>query len=324
MRRLLPITCGLDVHRDFIDACILIRKGRDDPEAIHMKFSTMRGDLIKLRQWLEQHNCLNVAMESTGVYWWPVYTILEETEGMNLCVVNSKEAKNLPGRKDDEDDAEWVASLFMCGLLHYSFIPPKGIRTLREVARLYKKQVGDRGRTLNRIGKLLQTHGFKLTSVLSNLDGVSAMRLLKKLSEDGEVSPALVKECLARGVKKSPEEIAYAINGKLHEPQQVLLRHLLSTLKYQTNQLEELNNQLQVVAMPYEANIKLLCTIPGVDWLSAIYIIAETGVDMSQFETKSHWQKKEARLISWAGLCPRNDKSAGKVKSTKSIRATVI
>lgn len=318
MTKLLPIACGMDVHRDFIEACILIRKGNDDPETIHKQFGTMRGDLLNMRRWLLEHNCLNVAMESTGVYWLPIYNILEKADGMNLCVVNSREAKNLPGRKDDQSDAEWIGSLFMCGLLSYSFIPPENIRKLREAARLYKKHVGDRGRTLNRIGKLLQTHGFKLTSVLSDLDGVSAMRILRRLCEEGRVSAALVRECLARGVKKTAEEIAYAIDGELGESQRVLLKYLLKTLENQDIQLAELDKHLQTVAAPFEAAINLLCSIPGIDRLGATYIIAEIGVDMDKFKVKAKWKKKEARLISWAGLCPRNDRSAGKVKSTKT------
>ena len=179
MEKLLPIACGLDVHRDTIEACILVSKGyNEEPEEIHKEFTTLRGDLINLREWLLQHGCKNAAMESTGVYWRPVYDILEETDGINLCLVNAQHMKNLPGRKTDYNDARWTAQLFMCGLLEHSFVPEKEIRNLRECARYYRKLTQDRCRALNRMGKLLQTHGFKLSSVLSKIDGVSAKILI--------------------------------------------------------------------------------------------------------------------------------------------------
>jgi transposase len=317
MKRHLPIACGLDVHRDTIEACILVSKGYEEPEVIRQGFTTLRGDLINLREWLTRHNCKNVAMESTGVYWRPVYDILEETEEVNLCLVNAQHMKNLPGRKTDVKDAQWIAELFMCGLLEYSFVPEKEIRDLRECARYYRKLTQDRCRALNRMGKLLQTHGFKLSSVLSSIDGVSAKKILAKLCECGEVTVVDVREALARGVKKTAEEIAFAVNGKLPEVARALLRHMLDILNTQDRQLSQVEEIMEKARAPYNSQIQLLSTIPGINILSATYIIAEIRVDMLRFAVNQDWKKPASRICSWAGLTPKNDTSAGVVKSRK-------
>jgi len=317
MKRHLPIACGLDVHKDIIEACITVSRENEEPEVIRREFTTLRGDLINLREWLLNHGCKNVAMESTGVYWRAVYDILEEVDGVNLCLVNAQHMKNLPGRKSDIKDAQWISELFMCGLLENSFVPEKGIRHLRECTRYYRKVTQERGRALNRIGKLLQTHGFKLSSVLSSIDGVSAKRILEKLCDCGEVSVADVRCALARGVKRTAEEIAFAVNGKLPEIARALLRHMLDALKTIDNQLTLLGEIMKQASAAYSSHIQLLSTIPGIDILAATYIIAEIGVDMSRFAVSDIRKKPASRITSWAGLTPKNDTSAGKVKSRK-------
>jgi transposase len=249
-------------------------------------------------------------MESTGIFWKPIYEVLEEVDGINLCLVNAQHMRNVPGRKTGVADAEWIASLYMCGLLDKSFVPEKGIRDLREYTRFYVKLIQERNRTLNRIEKFLQTHGFKLSSVLSSISGVSSMRILEKLSEQGEVNASDVRACLNGGVKKSSEEIAYAINGKLSYVPRTLLKLMLDTLRSIDNQISTFYKSMMEVTTPYMTYVRLIDTIPGIDILSAIYIIAEIGVDMSAFA-------KEGNLISWAGLSPKNDMSAGVVKSRK-------
>jgi len=314
MQRLLGISCGLDVHKDIIAACILMVNGTDVPEAVHETFTTMRGDLFRLREWLASHQCLNVAMESTGVYWKPIYEILEEVDGINLCLTNSHHMRNVPGRKNDKNDAEWIASLFMCGLLDKSFIPEKGIRDLREHTRFHVKLTQSRVRLVNRIEKLLQTHGFKLSSVLSSIVGVSGLRILEKLGMYGEVSVSDVRMALERGVKSTAEEIAYAINGKLPESSQLLLQLMLEGLRSYDKQLDIAYVAMMSIAQPYVQYIDLLATIPGIDRLSGTYIIAEIGVDMTRF------LKGSGSLTSWAGLSPRDDKSAGKIISNKVMK----
>jgi len=297
-----------------IAACILKARYHDTPEVIHEEFTTMRGDLFRLRDWIQSHGCMNVAMESTGVYWKPIYAILEEVGGMNLCLTNAYHMRNVPGRKNDEDDAEWIAALFMCGLLNKSFVPERGIRDLREYTRYHVKLTQSRVRLLNRIEKLLQTHGFKLSSVLSSIDGVSGISILEKLGRQGEVSVTDVRDSLERGVKKTAEEIAYAINGKLPLSSQMLLRTMLGGLISYDRQLADLFSDMMGIAQPYMPTVRLLATIPGINILSATCIIAEIGVDMSQFA------KGAASLTKWAGLVPRDDKSAGKIISNKILK----
>jgi len=222
--------------------------------------------------------------------------------------------RNVPGRKNDEDDAEWIAALFMCGLLNKSFVPERGIRDLREYTRYHVKLTQSRVRLLNRIEKLLQTHGFKLSSVLSSIDGVSGFSILEKLARQGEVSVSDVRASLARGVKKTADEIAYAINGKLPASSQLLLKTMLGSLCSYDWQLTEIFSDMMDIAQPYMPIILLLATIPGISILSATCIIAEIGVDMSQF------LKGAASLTRWAGLVPRDDKSAGKVISNKILK----
>lgn len=314
MQSILGIACGLDIHKDTIEACILVVNGTGEPEAIREPFTTMRGDLMRLRDWLVSHGCLNVAMESTGVYWKPVYEILEEVEGMNLCLTNSHHMRNVPGKKNDIADAEWIASLFMCGLLDKSFVPEKGIRDLREFTRFYMKLTQSRVRLVNRIEKLLQTHGFKLSSVMSSIVGVSSMRILERLCEFGEVTVAYVTYALERGVRKTPEEIAYAVNGKLPLSSRALLRLELDSLNSYDQQLRNVFEEMMRVAQPYRFEIELLASIPGIDILSATYIIAEIGVDMTRFK------KGAGSLTNWAGLSPRDDQSAGKIISSKIMK----
>ena len=314
MQKLLSISCGLDVHKDLIEACILKVNGTEEPDMIQKSFTTLRGDVIELRDWLLEHDCMNVAMESTGVYWRPVYEILEEVEGINLCLVNAHHMRNVPGKKDDEDDAEWIAALYMCGLLNKSFVPEQGIRDLREYTRFYIKLNQSRTQQSNRIEKFLQTHGFKLSSVLSSVTGtVSGKRILGILCTHGEVSVLDVQEALDRGVKKTVEEVAFAIVGKLTLTLQILLKLLFDTFISIEKNLDSIFVEMRKASAPYESQIALIDTIPGIDILAATYIIAEIGIDMSRFKTEGH-------LVSWAGLCPRNDISAGKIKSKKILK----
>lgn len=314
MQQLLGVSCGLDVHKDMIAACILKARVGDEPEEIHEEFTTMRGDLFRLREWVLGHGCLNVAMESTGVYWKPIYGILEEAERMDLCLTNAYHMRNVPGRKNDEDDAAWIAALYMCGLLNKSLVPERGIRDLREYTRFHVKLTQARVQLLNRMEKLLQTHGFKLSSVLSSIDGASGLSILEKLSRHGEVSVADVRLSLERGVRKTADEITYAINGKLPASSQALLRTMLAGLRCFDGQLDEVYRGMLDIAQPYMPTVMLLDTIPGISTLSAMCIIAETGVDMSQF------RKGAGSLANWAGLVPRDDKSAGKIISNKILK----
>ena len=314
MEALLECCCGIDVHRDTLQVCIL--KGlTDTPEVIRAEFKTMPQDLQELVQWLIDHGCNHIAMESTGVYWRPVYEAIEEYHNsyQALFVVNAHHMRNLPGRKSDVKDSEWIATLLRHGLLTPSFIPDKITRTLREYSRLYRSFVGEKSRYLNRLEKFLQTHGFKLSSVLSTIYGVSGKRLLYKLAETGYLLYADVIEAVDRRVKASNEEIHAAIKGKLAIVERRLLKTLLTKIDQVQSEVDEILAIMKEVAEPYQSAIEQLDSIPGIDAVAAHLIIAEISA------SPHHYFSTSAKLCSWAGLSPRNDESAGKVKSRKIL-----
>lgn len=314
MEALLDCCCGIDVHRDTLQVCIL-KGSTDNPEVLRAEFKTMQQDLQELVQWLVHHDCNHIAMESTGVYWRPVYEAIEEfhTNYQSLLVVNAHHMRNLPGRKSDVKDSEWIATLLRHGLLTSSFIPDKITRTLREYSRLYRSFVGEKSRYLNRLEKFLQTHGFKLSSVISNIFGVSGRKLLYKLSEKGCLMSADVIEAVDRRVKASNEEIHEAIKGKLTSLERRLLKTLLTKIDQVQSEIDEILVIMQEVAEPYSSAIEQLDSIPGVDTLAAYTVLAEISA-------KPHiYFSTGAKLCSWAGLSPRNDESAGKVKSRKIL-----
>ena len=305
--------CGLDVHKDKIDACII-----DESGLMHQKtFSAMRNAIYSLKAWILSYNCMHVLMESTGVYWLPVYEILEEVPGIDVGVGNSRHMKNVPGRpKTDKHDSRWISKLCMFGLILKSFVTGRKFRELREYTRYHKKLVQDRARQVNRIEKLLQMNGFKLSSVLSDITGKSGMKLLKKLSEKGSVSLDDVKEALHFRVKKSPEEIEFAINGQMKLTSRILLSKMISRLESCDKEIADIYQMMLKYSEKYKKEIKIIQSIPGMGELSAIYIIAEISTDMSSFKTANH-------IASWAGLAPKDNESAGKQKAKKTQKANI-
>lgn len=314
MEALLECCCGVDVHRDTLQVCIL--KGlTDDPEVIRAEFKTMPNDLFEFVEWLIANNCYHIAMESTGVYWRPIYEAIEEmhTDYQALMVVNAHHMRNLPGRKSDVKDAEWIATLLRHGLLEASFVPDKITRNLREYSRLYRSFSSEKSRYLNRLEKFLQTHGFKLSTVLSNIYGVSGRKLLYKLSETGYLLTNDVVEIVDKRVKKSRDEIHEAIKGKLVLCERKLLKTLLTKIDQVQKEIEDILIIMQEVAQPYQVAVEQLDSIPGIDTLAALTVIAEiSATPQKQFSNSG-------KLCSWAGLSPRNDESAGKVKSRKVL-----
>lgn len=314
MQALLPCCCGVDVHRDVVQACIL--KGlSDNPEVVRAEFKALPDDLEQFVNWLIEHECNHIAMESTGVYWRPVYEAIEEqhTDYQCLMVVNAHHMRNLPGRKSDIKDAEWIATLLRHGLLEASFVPDKVIRNLREYSRLYRSFVSEKSRYLNRLEKFLQTHGFKLSTVLSNIYGLSGRNLLYKLSQTGQLSPDDIIQAVNNRVKASTEDIHEAIKGRLGLHERRLLHTLLKKIDQVQTEIEDILLTMQEVAAPYQTAIEQLDSIPGIDTLSALTVIAEISATPQEHFSSS------AKLCCWAGLSPRNDESAGKVKSKKIL-----
>jgi len=303
---ILPCCCGLDVHKDIIQACILKGDPQEEPVSEMRKFSTLRDDLFNLARWLSDNRCTHIAMESTGVYWQPIYEVLEEYD-LTIYLVNARHMKNMPGRKTDIKDSQWIADLLRHGLLKSSFVPAKFFRTLREYTRTYKNLSEDRAALLNRIERFLQSRGFKLSTVLSDILGVTGRGILEHLAKHGQITVLQISALMKGKTKHSASEIALAINGFLNPDQCRLLSHHLRHLDYLNELSDDLMQDTIKLVEPYKSYIKQLTSIPGISDISALGLLAEIGVDMSTFETAEH-------LSSWAGLSPRNCESAGKKK----------
>jgi transposase len=302
--------CGIDVHKKTVVACVL--KADEFGEYTHKikTFSTMTCELEKLHAWLKEQNCEKVAMESTGVYWIPVFNILEQD--FDIVLSNARQIKNVPGRKTDPSDSRWIAKLLALGLVNGSFIPPKDIRELREMTRYRSKLVSMRTSEKDRAHNILETCNIKLGCVATDIFGVSGMRIMKALIYNTEEASPEELAQLAKGrLRKKIPELVKALTGNMDAHHASMLEMILDHLAYINEKIEELDRRIEEKCKPYQQEIELLDTIPGVDKISAQAIVAEIGVDMSVFETPE-------RLASWAGLSPGNNESAGKKKSTRT------
>ena len=313
MEALLYCCCGLDVHRDIIEACIL--RGADaEPEIIRQSFGAAKPELQRLMNWLSQNDCYTVAMESTGVYWKPIFQMLElGAEYMEqLWVVNANHMRNLPGRKSDVADAEWIATLLRHGLLEKSFVPSVPIRDLRECARLHRTFVQERSRYVNRLEKFLQAHGFKFSSVMKDILSASGRKLLDILQQTGSLTRADVeKNC--RRLRRSTDEISAAVCGNLSVAERRLLGRLLHKLDSSQEDINGILEDMRLLCSPFQEQLAIVDSVPGFDQESSMEIIAEISA-----APQEHFSSAE-KLCSWAGVVPRNDESAGKVKSRKTL-----
>lgn len=299
--------CGLDVHKRNVVACLL---GAGAKEV--RIFSTMTADLRALADWLRQHSCRQVAMESTGVYWKPIYNLLEED--FEVLLVNSQHIKAVPGRKTDVKDCEWIAQLLRHGLLKGSFIAERRLRDLRDLTRHRTKLIQQRASVANRVQKVLEDANIKLASVATDALGKSGWAMMEALTA-GEEDPATLAN-LARGrLKKKKKELRKALEGALRGHHRFLLQELLDQIRYLQGAIERTSEHIEQRMRPFEEAVVLLDTIPGVDRLAAQSVIAEIGVDMSQFPTHRH-------LASWAGMCPGQNESAGKNRSGKTRKGS--
>jgi transposase len=305
--------CGLDVHQATVVACLLIVLGNGKVKKQVRTLGTTTRELVSLRQWLQSEGCTHVAMESTGVYWKPIYAILEGA--FELLVANAQHVKNVPGRKTDVKDAEWIADLLLHGLLRPSFVPPKPIRELRDLTRYRRKLVESRSAERNRLLKLLETANIKLASVASDVFGVSGMRMLAALAE-GQATPAEMAELAKGRLREKIPQLGPALEGRMEEHHRYLLKVQLRRMGELDQDLAELEGRIQEKLKLYRAPLELLSEIPGVDWTLAAVIIAELGVDMKVFQTAS-------QLVSWAGVCPGNNESAGRRKSGRVTKGNV-
>lgn len=295
---------GLDVHKKSVSACIRRRvKGSSEPETEEAVFGTYTQDLLRLRKWLRERGVRQVAMESTGVYWIPVWNILEGGS-LNLMLVNPATVRALQGKKTDRIDARRIAEYLQYGLLSGSFVPPKPVRQLRELTRMRVHVQQDRNRVINRIGRLLETVNIKLSSVASNIVGQSGKAMLRALA-GGERRPEKLANKALRSLRKKIPELTAAFEGRADAHFQWMLNVLLSKLDGLDAELAQLDSQLKQRTAEHAELIERLDAIPGVDTVVAQAVIAEIGTDMAQFPDAAH-------LASWAGLCPGNSESAGK------------
>ena len=311
MEALLYCCCGLDVHKDIIEACIL-RGETQTPEILRQSFSATPDGLKNLVEWTESNDCYSIAMESTGVYWVPVFEAFERNVKYNeaLWVVNAHNMRNLPGRKSDIKDAEWIATLLRHGLLEKSFVPCEYIRTLRGFTRLRRSFVQERSRYLNRLEKFLQNHGFKFSSVMSDIYCLAGRELLAILRDKGTIAfEDVVEKC--HRLRHSSQEIHAAVCGSLKPEEQCLLKHLLNKIDNSQKAIDDLNTDMQLLTAEISDQIALLKSIPGISDDSAVEIIAEISA-----APQEHFSNSE-KLCAWAGLSPRNDQSAGTIKSRK-------
>jgi len=311
---------GLDVHQATVVATVRIPDGQGGRRSVTETFGTMTPDLLALRDWLQAYGVTKVAIESTGVYWKPVYYVLED--GFALVLVDMHALKRVPGRKTDVIDSEWLAQLLECGLLKASFVPPPAIRELRDLTRYRVQQVRDRSQEVNRLCKVLEDAGLKLSTVASDIMGASGRAMLTALVH-GTTDPTVLAE-LARGrLRKKLPELRRALQGRFRPHHAFLIEQIFAKIDFLDETLDRLTAELDRRLVPFEPMLKALDTIPGVDRIGAISIVAETGGDMSRFPTAGH-------LCSWAAMCPGNNESAGKRRSGKTrkgnryLRETLI
>ena len=313
MERMIERCAGLDVHQATVVACILINERGKRPRKELRTFGTMTQELEALRDWLAVARVTHVGMESTGVYWRPVHAVLEEH--FEVIVGNARHIRNVPGRKTDVKDAEWIADLVCCGLIRPSFVPPKPFRELRELLRYRRKLTEAQAAERNRLQKQLEIANIKLGSVATDVFGVSGRAIVRALI-DNTTSPTEMAD-LARGrLRSKRDELTHALKGRLDDTHRFLLSMQLRRVEDIEQLIEILDQRIAEKLELYQAEMALLMQIPGVDWVVAAVLVAELGVDMSVFISVHH-------LAAWAGLCPGSHESAGKRRNTTARKGNV-
>lgn len=300
---------ALDVHKKTVMACVRGPDGRGGRSQELREFRTFSRDLGRLRNWLVEQEVSEVAMEATGVYWKPVWYVLESAP-YELKLANAQHVKNLPGRKTDAFDAAWLCQLLECGLLRSSFVPSRDIARLRDLTRYRTKVVADRGREAQRLQKLLEDAGIKLDSVASDIQGKSCRAMIDALI-DGERDPVVLADLAMTRMRSKIPDLREALVGRFDEQNALMARMHLDHMDELTRIESRLDAEVDRLMAPFDEPATRLLTIPGVGKRVAEVVVAEIGVDMSRFPTAGH-------LASWAGLCPGNHESAGKRRSGKA------
>jgi transposase len=298
---------GLDVHKDTVVACARhVVDGAVKREV--RSFKTTTKELMALSAWLSVEGCTHIVMEATGVYWKPVWHILADGE-FELVLANAAHVKNVPGRKTDVNDATWLADLLAHGLVRASFVPDEPTQEMRNLLRTRKQFTRERSSHVQRIQKTLEDANIKLDSVITDVMGLSGRRMIEALIA-GETNPAALAALAHRRIKATPAELEAALRGRVTDHHRFMLGLLLQHIDAIDAAITQIDQEVDGKVEPFRTAIEILSTIPGVHELSAAVIVAEIGIDMARFPTEAH-------LISWSGLCPKNDESAGKRRSTR-------
>ena len=310
MEAIVSRCAALDVHKDTVMGCVRVPDGAGGRSQEVREFRTFTAGLRALRDWLGGYGVTQVAMEATGVYWKPVWHVLEAEATWELLLANAQHVKNVPGRKTDVADAIWLCQLLECGLLRGSFIPPRPIQQLRDLTRYRKKLIEERTREVQRIQKLLEDAGIKLDSVVTDVLGKSGRQMLEALIA-GQRDPVVLAEMARTRMRPKIGDLRLALEGGFDDHHALMLRLHLQHVDQLTASIDGLDGEVDRLMHPFAEQHRRLTTIPGVGKRTAEVIIAEIGVDMSRFPTAAH-------LASWAGICPGNHESAGKRRTGKA------
>jgi transposase len=301
--------CGIDIHKEVAVATIngkgIKRETRE--------YGTFTSSLTELKKWLLENKITHVVMESTGIYWKPVYHVLESS-GITIWIVNARHVKNVPGKKTDKKDSAWLCKLLLAGLLKPSYIPPKEQRELRDLTRYRNKLIQEVASNKNRVIRILEDCNIKLSSVLSSTSGVTATKLIEKLCKGVVITMQDIDAVYHKKIEASKEDLLAACNGCISKHHVFLLNNIRKNSQFLEEQILELSQQIKSSLSKYENALELLCQIPGLSTKTAEDLVAEIGLDMSVFPSEKH-------LCSWVGISPGNNESAGKKKAVEQLMA---
>ena len=314
MQEILDACCGIDVHQKSLTACIMTSYGKKMVKEIRT-FSTFTDDIQALAAWLKKHGIICVAIESTGVLWKPVFNILTEAN-LDLMLVNARHVKNVPGRKTDVKDSEWLCKLLKNGLLQRNFIPPEDMRNLRDLTRYRSKLIAAIASEKNRIIKTLETANIKLSSVLSDVFGKTGSQIIEDIAR-GKTDPKKLVKHIVGPIKNKTEDFMRALTGRVTSHHRFMIQQSLNHIYELGKIIEKINQETDTITSKYTQEFELLQTVPGVSDTIAAAVIGEIGVDMSQFPSDQH-------ISSWAGLSPGSYESAGKKKAPGSYQEREI